>query len=151
MTNEWHLAAFNIAKTKYDIADQRMADFVNNLDRINTLGDQSPGWVWRYSTNSGNSMDERIFDDERIVLNYTIWEDVESLHNYTYRTEHTDFLKRRREWFVPLSEWPVVVLWWVQAGTIPPLFEAKAKLTELRDNGPTEAAFTFRGQFPVPS
>lgn len=147
----WHLAAFNIAKTKYDIADPRMVDFVNNLDPINTLGDESPGWVWRYSTDSGNSMDERIFDDESIALNYTIWEDVESLHHYTYGTEHKDFLRRRREWFVPLPEWPIVVLWWVPAGTIPPLSEAKTRLTELRDNGPTETAFTFREHFPAPS
>ncbi len=148
--SRWHLAQFNIAKTKYSLDDPRMADFVNNLDPINTLGDDSPGWVWRYSTDSGNSMDERIFDDPDIALNYTIWEDVDSLHNYTYRTEHKEFLRRRREWFVPMPEWPIVVLWWIPAGTIPSLAEAKAKLIELRDNGPSASAFTFREQFPQP-
>ena len=147
----WHLAQFNIAKTRYPVEDPRMSGFVDNLDRINELGDTSPGWVWRYSTDSGNSMDERIFDDPEIALNFTIWEDVESLHAYTYGTEHKDFLRRRREWFVPMPEWPIVVMWWIPAGTIPSLSDAKARLVQLRDQGPTAEAFTFRDRFPPPA
>ena len=146
----WHLAQFNVAKIRYPLEDPRMAGFVDNLDRINTLGDESPGWVWRYSTDSGNSMDERIFDDPDIALNYTIWEDVDSLKDYTYRTDHKDFLRRRREWFVQMPEWPIVVLWWVPAGTIPPLTEAKARLLRLRDHGSSPDAFTFRESYPPP-
>lgn len=149
--SDWHLAQFNIAKTRYPVEDLRMSGFVDNLDRINALGDDSPGWIWRYSTDSGNSMDERIFDDPDIALNFTIWEDVESLKDYTYRSEHKDFLRRRREWFVEMPEWPIVVLWWVPAGIIPTLSEAKARLVQLRDNGPTFEAFTFREAFPPPS
>ena len=148
--SRWHLAQFNVAKTRYPIEDPRMAEFVDNLNRINSLGDQSPGCVWRYSTDSGHSMDERIFDDPDIALNFTIWEDVASLKEYTYRSEHKDFLRRRRNWFVEMPEWPIVVLWWIPAGTIPTLAEAKNRLEHLRDQGPTPEAFTFREAYPPP-
>ncbi len=148
--SDWHLAQFNVAKIRYPLEDPRMAEFVDNLDRINGLGDASPGWVWRYSTDSGNSMDERIFDDPDIALNFTIWEDVDSLRAYTYKSDHKDFLRRRREWFVDMPEWPIVVMWWVPAGTIPTLAEAKLRLEQLRDHGPDQDAFTFRQTYPAP-
>ncbi|MGI9601352.1 MAG: DUF3291 domain-containing protein [Acidimicrobiales bacterium] len=146
----WYLAAFNVAKAKYPVDDPRMSEFMDNLEAINGLGDASPGFVWRHQTESGDSTSERIFDDPDILLNYTIWESVEALRNYTYKTEHTSFLRRRREWFVPLDGWPVLVLWWVPADTTPSLEEAKATLAHLRDHGPTPSAFTFREPYPRP-
>ena len=146
----WQLAAFNVAKIRFDLDDPRMADFVDNLEKINGLGDRSPGFVWRHQTDTGDSTSERIFDDHDILLNFTIWDSVEALRAYTYKSDHTAFLQRRREWFTPLVDWPVLVLWWVPAGTIPTLTEAQEKLAELRDNGATPAAFTFRESHPPP-
>lgn len=128
-----------------------MAEFVENLDRINILGDESPGALWRYKTDGGNSTDVRIFDDPDIIINYTVWADIESLKAYTYQSAHVEFLRRRREWFVALSDWPVIVLWWVASGERPALGEAKRRLEMLRDEGPTSNAFTFRDSFPAPS
>ena len=146
----WHLAAFNVAKIRFDLDDPRMADFVDNLEAINQLGDRSPGFVWRHQTEAGDSTAERIFDDHDILMNFTIWESVEALRTYTYKSDHTAFLRRRREWFTPFDDWPVLVLWWVPAGTVPTLAEAKQKLAQLRDDGPTPAAFTFRENHPPP-
>lgn len=148
---DWHLAQLNIARIRYPTDDPGMAGFMDNLDRINKLGDDSPGFVWRHQDESGSSTETLIFDEDDILLNYTIWEDVPSLKHYVYKTEHKDFLRQRREWFVPLPEWPVTVMWWVPAGTIPDILEAKEKMIELRDNGPTPSAFSFRESFPPPA
>ncbi len=148
---DWHLAAFNIARAKFETDDDRMAPFMNALERINKLGDESPGAVWRHSTDDGDSTSVRMFEDPLILINYTIWESVESLQNYTYKTDHVQFLKRRREWFEPVEDLPVLVLWWTPAGTIPTLEQARTKLLHLRDNGPTSEAFTFREPFAPPT
>ena len=34
-----------------------------------------------------------------MAVNMSVWESVEALRGFTYRSEHTEFLKRRREWF----------------------------------------------------
>ena len=41
------LAQVNIAEMLAPIYDPIMEDFVNNLDRINELAEQSDGFVWR--------------------------------------------------------------------------------------------------------
>jgi Domain of unknown function (DUF3291) len=41
------------------------------------------------------------------------------------------------------------VLWWVPAGHLPDVAEAKERLDLLRRVGPSPAAFTFRALYPV--
>ena len=147
----WQLAAFNVAKIRQPLDHPDMAGFVDNLDPVNRLGDESPGFVWRHQTDDGDSTAERIFDDHDILLNYTVWESVEALQAFTYKSAHTDFLRQRRQWFVPLDDWPVLVLWWIRAGERPSLEEAKARLHRLRDQGPSPEAFTFRHPFDPPA
>lgn len=146
-----HLAAVNLARLRHPLEDPRMAEFVDNLEPINTLGDRSPGAIWRFQTEEGDATAERAFDDDSILLNLTVWESVDALHEFTYRSDHLPFLRRRREWFVSLDELPVVTLWWVPAGHRPTPAEARAKAEFLRDNGPSPAAFTFRERFPPPA
>ena len=38
-----HLAELNIGKFKYPTTDPRMAEFMDNLDRVNALAERSPG------------------------------------------------------------------------------------------------------------
>ncbi|MGH9969484.1 MAG: DUF3291 domain-containing protein, partial [Pyrinomonadaceae bacterium] len=40
-----------------------------------------------------------------------------------------------------------IVLWWIRAGHIPSLDEARERLAFLRCHGPTPWAFTFKTQF----
>lgn len=125
-----------------------MADFVANLDRINTLAENSPGFVWRLQDEGGNATALRPLGDD-ILINLTVWQDVDSLRKYVYQSEHTAFMRRRREWFEHMSE-AYMVLWWIPKGHVPNMTEAAERLDMLRRNGPTAAAFTFRQVFHAP-
>ncbi len=148
---EWHLAQINIAKARHPVDDPRMAGFTDNLDKINTLGDESPGFVWRYQDDSGAATDTRIFDDDDLLLNLTVWESVDALHDYVVKTEHVNFIRRKLEWFDPIEGLPRLTLWWIPAGTVPSLEEAKERIFHLRDHGASEHAFTFKDRFPAPA
>ncbi len=145
-----HLAQVNIAKARYDVEDPRMAGFMDNLDRINGLGDHSPGFVWRYQTEEGDATATRVFDDPDILLNLTVWESVEALKDYVYRTEHVDFLRRRREWFTAECGYPTTTLWWIPAGHIPTPEEARRRAEQLQADGPSPEAFSWSSLHPAP-
>lgn len=145
----YELAQLNIAVAKYPLDSPLMAPFMDNLDRINTLAEASPGFVWRLQDDAGNATALRPFGEETLV-NLTVWEDVASLRAYVYQSEHAAFMRRRREWFEHLSE-AYTVLWWVPMGHRPMPQEAAERLELLRRDGPTPAAFTFRIDFPPPA
>jgi len=143
-----HLAQVNIARMLAPLEDPVMADFVARLDEINALADGSPGFIWRLQTEAGNATYLRPYADERIIINMSVWETVEHLRNYVYQSRHSEVLRRRREWFEKL-ETPVVALWWVPAGHVPSVDEAKKRIAHLQANGPTPFAFSFRSVFPL--
>ncbi len=146
----WHLAQYNIARLLAPLDDPRLADFVDGLERINTLGDRSPGFVWRHQGADGNSTSVRVRGDDAIIINLTVWESVEAVFEYAYRTAHVEMFRRRREWFEePTSAY--LVMWWIPAGHIPSIEEADERLDYLREHGPTTEAFTFKQHFPAPS
>ena len=147
----WHLAQINIGRLKYPVDDPRSADFMDNLDPINELAEQSPGFVWRLQDESGNATAIRAFDDETILPNLTVWESIESLKDYVFKSDHARFVRRRREWFEPMDDLPVLTMWWVRAGHIPTLVEAKERIDHLVEHGPTAHAFSFRPTFGPPS
>jgi hypothetical protein len=146
----WHLAQLNIGRLRAPIDDPALTDFVANLDPINALADATPGFVWRLQTEEGNATAIRPFaDDELMAINMSVWESMEALADYVYRSAHTAFLRRRSEWFERLRD-VYLVLWWIPAGTLPTVDEAVARLDRLRTYGPTQEAFTFRQPFPHP-
>jgi len=145
----YHLAEINIALPVGPLDSPRLAEFVAALDSINALADESPGFVWRLQTEDGDATAIRVLDDERLIVNMSVWETIEALGDYVFRSVHTDFLRRRREWFVPMREF-MTVLWWVPAGTVPTVAEAEERLRQLQANGPTAHAFTFRTPFASP-
>ena len=125
-----------------------MADFVANIDRINAQADVAQGFVWRLQTEEGDALDLRPMGDDMIV-NMSVWETIEALQNYVYKTDHVGIMRRRKEWFDTMIE-AYVVLWWVPEGHTPTMEEAAERLTHLRENGPTPFAFTFRQPFFPP-
>ena len=144
----YELAQLNIALMKEPLESPRMADFVANLDRINALAESSPGFVWRMQTEGGNATALRPLGDD-ILVNISVWRDVESLNRYVYRSAHAEIMRRRKEWFERMREaW--VVLWWIPKGHRPTVAEAAARLELLRAKGPTEEAFTFKRAFLAP-
>ena len=145
----FELAQLNVGIIKGPMDSPVMADFAANLDRINALAERSPGFVWRLQTEEGNATAIRPFEDANMLVNMSVWRDVEALNEYVYRTAHMEILRRRREWFERMDE-AFLVLWWVPKGHRPNVTEAIAKLDLLRSNGPTAEAFTFRQPFPAP-
>ena len=146
---DWHLAQANIARAVAPMDDPAMADFMAQLDPINALADDTPGFVWRLQSGSGNATDIAVTDDPLVILNMSVWESAEALFDYVYRTAHTPVMARRREWFEKPAK-PHLVLWWVEAGHRPIVAEALERLNRLAEQGPTPDAFTFKQRFPAP-
>ena len=149
MTANFHLAQYNIARLLAPLDSPQLADFASNLDRINQLGDRSPGFVWRRQTAEGNSTAVRVRGDPMIIINFSVWRDADSLFDYTYRSDHAEVFRRRREWFDPHAG-HYLVLWWVPTGHEPTVEEADARLDYLQEHGPTPHAFTLKERFPPP-
>ena len=146
----WHLAQANIARMRGALDSPIMAGFVRQLAHINSVADASPGFVWRLQTEDGDATAIRAFDDERILFNMSVWESVEALHQYVYRSDHVGPLRDRSKWFERM-EGPTSVLWWITAGHRPTVQEAKARLEQLARKGSTASAFTFANPFAEPS
>jgi hypothetical protein len=147
--NRYHLAQMNIARMRAPFDSPIMEGFRVQLDRINAVADASPGFVWRLQSDAGNATDIQAYEDPWILVNMSVWESIEDFHHFVYRSEHAGPLRNRKAWFERL-EAPFLVLWWVPAGHIPSLEEAKARLAALSSHGPTAEAFTFRDTFPPP-
>lgn len=149
-SKSYHLAQLNIARMREPLDHPIMTDFVAALDRINAMADNSPGFVWRLQSEEGNATEYRPYEDERILVNMSVWDSVKALHDYVYRSEHAQFIAKRKKWFeMPTA--PIQVLWWVPAGHMPTPEEAKARLDLLTKQGPTAEAFTFKSTFSPPS
>jgi heme-degrading monooxygenase HmoA len=145
----YHLAQINIARMLAPIDDPLMAEFVARLDTINALADRSPGFIWRLQTESGDATCVRAYDDERIIVNMSVWESLEALTAFVYASDHRPVMRRRRQWFERFDG-HYMALWWVPEGEIPSVEEAKERLEHLRAHGPTPFAFTFARAFPAP-
>jgi Domain of unknown function (DUF3291) len=144
----FHLAQVNVAMPREPVESPLLADFVAALDPINQIADTSPGFVWRLQTEAGNATSLRWPTNDGTLVNMSVWESVEALSDFVYRSAHVDVMKQRRKWFETMQLY--MVLWWIPRGHIPTLEEAHERLQHLRDHGPTRHAFTFRQPFAAP-
>jgi len=145
----YHLAQINIGRMLAPVDDPIMAEFVAQLASINALADSTPGFVWRLQSESGDATSIKAYDDELIIVNMSVWESVESLREYAYRSTHTGVLKYRTKWFENIKG-PYMALWWIPAGHIPSPQEGRERLEYLREHGKTAHAFSFKNVFPAP-
>lgn len=148
MAAAYELAQINIGVVRAPTDSPLLAEFMNNLDRINALADGQTGFVWRLVGDGDNATDIHAFDDPMMLMNMSVWRDVDSLAAFVYRTAHREVMRRRREWFHPIETY--MALWWVPAGHRPSPAEGRARLETLQRLGPTAEAFTFRDPFPAP-
>ncbi len=142
--SKYHIAQINIARMMAPLDSEVMAGFVNRLDEINAIADGAPGFVWRLQTDEGNATYLRPFDDDKIIVNMSVWESVEALKDYVYKSAHKELLRQRREWFEEHVTGAFMAMWWVPEGHIPGMDEAKKRLKHLEEHGPSQFAFTFR-------
>ena len=134
-----HLAEFNIARIRYPLEDPRMAEFVDNVKRVNELAEQIEGFVWRLQDESGHAMIMTVYGDPAVLPNLTLWENEAALERFVWQTLHGRFYRRREEWFVPIKT--PLVMWWVPAGHRPSMDEGVERLEMLKERGPTAEAF----------
>jgi len=146
---QWHIAQLNVGRLIAPTDSPAVTDFMAALDRVNALADHSPGFVWRLQSDSGNATDIQVSADPQFLVNMSVWQSVEALFDFVYRSSHTKVMMRRRDWFEQPAQ-PFLCLWWVPAGHIPTVAEAMARLDHLRAHGPTARAFGFREKYPAP-
>lgn len=145
-----HLAQVNIAKLLHPIDHPEIAEFVNNLDRINQLAEESSGFIWRLKDESGNATQLKYFPDPLMIVNMSVWESAKALKDFVYRSGHLHIYLKRADWFAPHDS-AYMALWWIPAGHIPSVAEAKDRLDHLNLHGESEYAFTFRKMPALPN
>lgn len=136
-----HLAELNVGRLLADPEDPRVAEFTDNIQKINALGMRMPGFVWMMEGDGDRCVPEAVSgEDPRFIANLTVWEDVASLEHFVWNTLHKQFYARKNDWFEILGQ-PHFVMWWVAPGHRPTLDEALARLEHLRAYGPSDHAF----------
>lgn len=150
---KYHLAQVNVAYAKGDTSDPMMKVYHQRVDEMNTAADRSPGFVWRCKTDSRDPLD-RLYDDPQVLFNMSVWESIEALHHYTYKTVHAELYAARRQFF---EDWKTRIgevlgrsffaMWWTPIGQLPTVAEAKVKLRRISEQGPTPSAFHFKTRF----
>ncbi len=148
----YQLAQINVARmVGVNIEDPIMKEFVDNLDKVNQLAENSKGFVWRLKDdNSDSATSFNPFNDEQVIVNVSVWDDIETLEHFTYKTFHTDFLRRRKEWFKRYGN-VHFALWWIKENEFPSLEKSIERLNYIQHNDPSEQAFNFRIKFPKPN
>jgi uncharacterized protein DUF3291 len=147
-TGAFHIAEVNIALPVAPVDTPALAEFMALLDPVNAMADRAPGFVWRLQTEEGNATAITVLGDDRLIVNMSVWETIDQLGDFVYRSGHVAVMRRRREWFERMKVF--MALWWVPAGHLPTVAEAEERLEHLRSHGPTAHAFTFRQRFSAP-
>ncbi|MFJ3101733.1 DUF3291 domain-containing protein [Streptomyces sp. NPDC086835] len=145
----YELAQVNIGRLKHPLDSPQLKDFVDNLIPVNAVADAADGFVWRLQTEAGDATDLRVFGDDWLMVNMSVWRDTDALTAFMYQGVHRELLARRYEFFERMHE-VMTTLWWVPAGRRPTVREAEERLLHIREHGPTQRAFTLRKSFPAP-
>ncbi len=147
------LAQVNIARMRGTTSAEVMAGLVARIDEMNRLADQSKGFVWRLPGNEATPQALGVFadyfvpfDPGRIFYNLSVWETVEDLREYVFRSAHAAMLRHKHEW---IEHWDraQLALWWIPSGQFPNVAESAERLRSIQEKGPTEFAFNFQELF----
>jgi hypothetical protein len=145
--SQYKLAQVNIAKRLAPMDDPIMQDFVNNLDRINALADNHDGFVWRLK-DEDKDLAEAVFKDDTLIINMSVWDTIESLFDYTYKSDHVEIFKRKKEWFSKMKMMHMA-FWYIPEGYEPTFQDAKDRLDYIDKHGDTPYAFGFKKKFSI--
>jgi hypothetical protein len=146
---KFHLAQINIGRLVAPVDDPKIAEFVAQLEPINAVADKAPGFVWRLKTESGNATGVAYNDDPFVIVNMSVWESLEALRDYAYKSEHIQVMRDRAKWFEKMDK-PHYCLWWVPAGHVPTVADGRDRLEHYQKHGATPYSFWFSQRFPQP-
>jgi hypothetical protein len=139
----FHLAQLNLGLLAAPIDSSKMDEFRRALDPINALAESTPGFVWRLKAHDGGSssyVGVPGMDDPLWAPNMSVWESMEALKHFMFKSGHASYLRRRSEWF-QRPDSLVNVLWWIRVGETPTLADAVRRLRYLEENGPSNEGF----------
>ena len=138
------IAEFNFGTLKYPWDDPRIADFQNNLDRVNSIAQRSEGFIWMLPEAdmeaAQNDPKGPLADRPNTASTLSVWKDEASLYDFVHATLHARFLARASEWYVP-NDRAHLVIWRCEEGHRPTIDEGLAHWKSLQVNGPTEHVF----------
>jgi hypothetical protein len=144
---KYQIAQLNIARMiGKNIEDPIMTEFVAQLDEINLLAEQSTGFVWRLKSDDGNATSYNPYNDDRLIINFSVWENTDTIREFVYNSAHRFVMRDRKKWFENFGQ-PYYVLWYVPEGSIPTIDEAVERLAYLQQHGPSSYAFDFKQIF----
>ncbi|MGI5149490.1 DUF3291 domain-containing protein [Plantactinospora sp. CA-294935] len=141
------LAQVNIARMRAGPDSPIMAGFMAVVDPVYRIAEGSPGFVWRLR-GAGGHMPTCREAHGWLIVNVSVWDSYEALHQFVYRSRHGGLVRRRAEWFLPTPQ-PSTALWWVADDHRPGLDESRARLTILRREAPSPRAFSLRRRFEL--
>ncbi len=151
----FELAQVNVGRLAAAIDSPQLQPFVGALDQVNAEAEGAPGFRWRLQSESGNATDVVAFEwdrttaDSGVIVNLSVWADPESLQAFVFGGDHVNYLRRRREWFLPMKE-SYAVCWWVAAGHRPSTDEAEERVRHRREHGSSAYAFDLKDPYPPP-
>ena len=152
----YHLAQVNIARMRGSANAPVMDGLVARIVEMNALADGSPGFVWRLPGSEATPEALGVFagyfvpfEPERLFYNLSVWNTVDDLRRYVFRTEHAQMLRMRHDW-IETNDQAHLAIWWIPAGKRPTIGESLVRLRALQERGPTPFSFTFRTHFSAP-
>ena len=100
------LAQLNIARMRFPIDSSEMASFVSQLADVNAGAESADGFVWRLKDEDGpGSTSYRILDDDEMIVNLSVWRDLEALRAFVVgHDQHRGALQDRSSWFERATE-----------------------------------------------
>ncbi|MEM9173551.1 MAG: DUF3291 domain-containing protein, partial [Pseudomonadota bacterium] len=136
----------NVATPRYPSDDPRIKPFFDGVPAINALAERTPGFVWRLSDPDEEAKAADVFGEPGLIIALSVWQDMASLREFVYRSDHLSYLRQRTQWFQPRMR-ANKALWWIDAGVRPSILEARHRLDYLTQHGASDIAFGFNDAF----
>lgn len=138
------LAEFNFGTLRYPWDDPRLAEFQENLDRVNAIARRAPGFLWMLPEDQMEAAQEDpagpLADRPLTASTLSVWADATSLWHFVDRTLHARFMARGAEWFEP-DDRSHLVIWPVAPDARPTVAEGMDRWRQLQSKGECDTVF----------
>lgn len=121
-----------------------MIEFTNSLSLIYSLAENHPEFIWRILDAEAEKQLLELGFDELTSSTVSVWNNLDSLKDYTFNSLHSVYLNRSLEWFKKV-EGPQLVIWDIANDHQPTFKESFNRLEYLNNNGTTDYAYGWKG------